>query len=72
MPIAWFQMVETPAPLRSFRAFCPWNHLNTKNAWTPNAHNENVSMRAIMSDGINSDPGQERPTKAAAPRKSQS
>jgi len=46
---AWFQMVETPASLRSFSAFCPWNHLNTKNAWIPNAHNENVTMRAIMS-----------------------
>src|SRR5213080_4281895 len=28
-PFAWFQMVETPASLRSFSAFCPWNHLNT-------------------------------------------
>ena len=44
------QNVEPLASLISFSAFCPWNHLNTKKAWTPNAHKENMAIRAIMSD----------------------
>jgi len=43
-----FQMVEMIASLRSFSTFCPWNHLNTKKARTLNAHNENMTIRAIM------------------------
>ena len=48
--------------------------MNTKKAWTPNAHNENMAMRAIEGDHVSpaqNHAGQECPTLAAASGKSQ-